>query len=204
MMSYADAASYVITLIAITLAPGPVALLLLVRSAAKDISGAIGFGIGFALGGLIIITAVCFGLGVWLSEVPELFEYGKYVMLAYILWMAYGLWKSSFQISKFGETVHRSDLSSLTAGMAACFISPYMMLLFPLVLPELVDITQIELPDFALVAVLTFASLAVGSGVIIVFASQICRIVKSPYSMRVLNRSLAGALALGGCWLAFA
>lgn len=203
-MSYADAASYIMTLIAITLAPGPVALLLLVRSAAKDISGAIGFGIGFALGGLIIITAVCFGLGVWVSEVPELFEYGKYVMLAYILWLAYGLWKSSFQISKFGESVHRSDLSSLTAGMAACFISPYMMLLFPLVLPELVDITQIELPDFAVVAALTFASLTAGSGVIIVFASQISRIVKSPHSMRVLNRFLASVLAFGGCWLALA
>ena len=203
-MSYADAASYFITLIAITLAPGPVALLLLVRSAAKDIEGAIGFSLGFALGGLIIITAVCFGLGVWLSEVPHFFEYGKYVMLAYILWLAFGLWKNSFQLRDIGEPTRRTFLSSLAAGMAACFISPYMMLLFPLVLPELVDITQVELPDFAIVAALTFAALIAGSATIIVFASQISRIAKSTRSLKILNRSLAGILAFGGCWLAYA
>lgn len=204
MMSYSDAASYVMTLIAITLAPGPAALLLLVRSAARDITGSISFSFGYALGGIIIITVVCFGLGVWLSEVPQFFEYGKYVMLAYILWLAYGIWKSSFQLTDTCEVSKRSVLSSFAAGMAACFISPYMMFLFPLVLPELVDITKIELPDFAMVVALTFAAIAVGSGVIIAFASQISRLTKTPYSMMILNRSLAGLLALGGGWLAFA
>ena len=42
---------------------------LLVRSASKDVSGAAGFGLGFALGGVIIITAVCFGLGAWFGDV---------------------------------------------------------------------------------------------------------------------------------------
>lgn len=203
-MSYADALSYVMTLVAITLAPGPVALLLLVRSASKDFAGAIGFSLGFALGGLIIITAVCVGLGAWLNEVPHFFEYGKYVMLAYILWLAFGLWKSSFRLSDSAELPRRSVLASLGAGTAACFISPYMMVLFPLVLPELVDITLIRLPDFAIVAALTFAALTAGSGVIIAFASQISRIAKSPRSMMILNRALAGILALGGGWLAFA
>lgn len=57
-MSYSDIASYFVTLIAITLAPGPVALMLIVRSASNDISGAVGFAMGFALGGLLITAAV--------------------------------------------------------------------------------------------------------------------------------------------------
>lgn len=201
-MSYSDAISYFVALIAITLAPGPVALLLIVRSASRDVAGAIGFGVGFALGGLMIITAVCFGLGTWMQDVPEFFVYSKYVMMAYILWLAYGIWNGGFDLSGECRTVNRSMLSALGAGVVTCFLSPYMMILFPLVLPEMMDITTIQLPQFAIVAALTFVSLVTGAGLIIVFAAQIHRMARSPRSMTILNRSLAGALAIGCGWLA--
>lgn len=73
-----------------------------------------------------------------------------------------------------------------------------------LVLPELMDIRTIKLPDFAIIAGLSFAPLTAGTGAIIVFASQINRLARSPRSMMILKRSLAGVLTLGGGWLAFA
>lgn len=202
-MSYSDIASYFTTLIAITLAPGPVALVLVVRSASKDILGALGFGVGFALGGLLIISAVCFGLGTWLTAVPEAFEYGKYVMMAYILWLAYGIWRGGFDLTGECDTKRLPILSSLGAGGLTCFISPYMVILFPLVLTGLMDITAIELPQFLILAVITFATLLAGSGLIIAFAAQISRLAHSPSSMMILNRCLASILVLGGGWMAF-
>lgn len=202
-MVFSDALSYFITLIAISLAPGPVALLLIVRSASRDISGAIGFGAGFAFGGLIIITAVCFGLGTWLQDVPEFFAYSEYVMLAYVFWLARRIWKGGFDLSSECRIVNRSMLSAICAGVATCFISPYMMILFPLVLPGMIDITTIHLPEFAVVAVLTFSALSLGAALIIAFAAQITRLARSPRSMMILNRSLSGILAIGGSWMAF-
>ncbi|MFT5043731.1 MAG: threonine/homoserine/homoserine lactone efflux protein [Porticoccaceae bacterium] len=46
--------------------------MLIVRSASKGVLGAFGFGIGYALGGVIITSVVCFGLGRWLTAVPDI------------------------------------------------------------------------------------------------------------------------------------
>lgn len=202
-MSFSDSVSYFMTLIAITLAPGPVALMLMVKSASNDILGALGFGVGFALGGLLIISAVCFGLGALLTAASEAFVYGKYVMMAYILWLAYGIWRGGFDLTGACDIKRLPILSSLGAGGLTCFISPYMMILFPLVLPGLMDITTIELPEFLIVALITFAALLAGAGLIIAFSAQISRLARSPRSMMILSRSLASILVLGGGWIAF-
>ncbi|MEP3299728.1 MAG: hypothetical protein ABJO27_25160 [Pseudoruegeria sp.] len=93
--------------------------------------------------------------------------------------------------------------ASISAGVLTCFISPYMMILFPLVLPELMNITTIALPSFAVVTALTFAAISTGSRIIIFFAAQIGRVIKSQIAMRRLNRSLATLLVLGGAAMAF-
>lgn len=203
-MNTADAFSYIVTVVAIALAPGPAALVILVRAASKDVLGAAGCGLGFALGGLIIITAVCFGLGAMTSAVPMFFEYSKYVMLAYMLWLACGIWKGGFDMQN-GEVVTKSSfLPAIGTGLTTCFVSPYMMLLFPLVVPELLNIDDIRLPSFAIVSAMTFLSLLVGCLMIVGFAAQISRLVRSPRGMQRLNQSLAGLLALAGLGMTFA
>ena len=202
-MIYSDLVSNFITLIAITLAPGPCVLMLIVRSASKDVLGAFGFGIGYALGGVVITSVVCFGLGAWLTVVPEVFEYSKYVMMAYILWLACGVWKGEFKLESECTSKRRSVLSSLGAGILTCFISPYMMVLFPLVLTNLIGTTEIKLQVFLILVVITFATVVAGSVFIIVLAAQISRFIRSPRSTMILNRSLASILVLGGGWMAF-
>jgi threonine/homoserine/homoserine lactone efflux protein len=78
-----------------------------------------------------------------------------------------------------------------------------MILLFPLVLPSLVDIATLGLTQFLIVAVLTFTALFLGAGLLVAFAAQISRLARSPRSMMILNRCLAGILVLGGGWIAF-
>ena len=203
MISLPDAGVYFLTLIAIAVAPGPVALVLLVRAASRQIPQAIGFGLGYALGGVIIITAVCFGLGAWLSAVPVFFEYSKYLMLAYIGWIALGVWKGGVDLDQAGPAPKGSTLRALLSGVLTCFISPYMMLLFPLMVPELLDLSHIALPDFAIVAVLTFLALLAGVALIIGFAAQISRLARTPKSMRLLNRGLATVVVCAGGAMAF-
>lgn len=197
-MSFADTFSYFITLVAIAIAPGPVVLMLMVRSASNDVRGAAGFGFGFAMGGVMIISAVCFGLSAWLTAIPEIFDYSKYVMIAYILWLARGIWKGGFNMNATCETARGSLRSAITAGLITCFISPYMMILFPLVLPEMMDISTIEMPDFLIIALSTFAALAAGAGLIVGFAAQLTRLARSERSMAMMNRSLASLLVVGG------
>ncbi len=202
MMSPADTFSYFVTLVAIAIAPGPVVLMLMVRAASNDVRGATGFGFGFAFGGVLIISAVCFGLSAWLTAVPEIFDYSKYVMIAYILWLARGIWRGGFNLNAACETTRGSMRSSIGAGLVTCFISPYMMILFPLVLPEMMSISEIRMPQFLVIALATFAALATGAGLVVIFAAQLKRLARSRKSMLIMNRSLASLLVAGGGWMA--
>lgn len=201
-MTFADLSSYFLTLIAIAVAPGPVVLMLMVRAAGNDVAGALGFSFGFALGGLAIITAVCFGMSAWLTAVPEVLDYSKYVMMAYISYLAIGIWRGGFNLDAEMSAAKRPALSSICAGVITCFISPYMMILFPLVLPGMMDIALIEMPEFLIIAIATFGALSCGAVLIVLFAAQLRRLARSPRAMRILNRSLASILMLGGGWMA--
>ncbi len=201
-MSVSEVMSYFLTLSAIMLAPGPVVLVLIVKAASKDIFGAIGFGLGYAIGAVMIISVVSFGLGAWLTTVPEFFKYSQFIMMAYILWLAMGVWKGGFSME--GKCAHQHrPLSSLGAGILTCFISPYMMILFPLVLTSSMGTTALEPSRFFMFVVITFATGIASSALIISLASQIGRLVRSPRSTMFLNRGLAGMLVFGGGWMAF-
>jgi len=203
-MQVADAVSYSLAMIAITLAPGPIALVLVARSASRDLFGALSFGLGYAAGGILIVAAVCFGLAAWLTTVPEVFAFSKYAMLAFVLWMAFGIWRGGFDPSPDGDTRPVRLLPGFCTGITASLVSPYMLILFPLVMPELMDITRIEMPEFLIIAVVTFSARMAGVALLIGLAAQLCRLARSPGAMVALNRGLAGLLALGGGWMAVA
>lgn len=198
-MSGFELMSYFVTLVTIAIAPGPVVLMLIVRAASNDIKGAVGFGIGFAMGGVAIITAVCFGMAAWLTAVPEIFEYSKYVLMAYLVWMARGIWKGGFDLNGHSTERRSTVAAAFGTGLMTCMISPYMMILFPLILPEMMNVTEIQMPGFLIICLTTFAALAAGAALVVVFAAQLRRIANSPRASRIMNRSLAVVLVgLGG------
>lgn len=203
MMSYSDIASYFVTLVAIAIAPGPMLLLLMARAAGNDIKGAIGFALGAALGILTIISAVCFGLSTWLATAPDALSFSKYLMLAYIAWIAWDMWKSGFDMD-VQVGVQRSGFGlAIGVGYTTCILSPYMLFLFPLVLPEVIEISVIKMPELLIISFTTFAAEATAAGLIIALAAQINRLARSPRSMMILNRCLASILVLGGGGMAF-
>ena len=197
-MLYMDVFSYFITVVALALAPGPVFVMLMARAASNDVKGAVSFALGSALGGLVIISAVCFGLSAWFTDVPDVFGYSKYLMIAYISWIASGIWRSGFEPNSTTKVKTQPVLSSIFAGFLTCMLSPYFMVLLPLSLPELLDISVIKMPDFLIAAVTTFFALIFGKAVIIGFAAQLRRIARSPKGTKIMNRSLAIVLVTVG------
>jgi threonine/homoserine/homoserine lactone efflux protein len=203
-MSFVDLFSYFVTLAAIAVAPGPMLLLLLTRAASNDAKGAFAFALGAAFGSLLIMTAVCFGLSAWLNSVPELLSYSKYIMLGYILWIARDIWAGGFDMTRKVVPQRSGFWLAIVAGFVTCILSPYMLVLFPLVLPEVLDITVIKMPEYLIIAFATFAAEASAAVLVICLASQLRRAVKSTRSMSILNRSLAVLLVSGGGWMALA
>ena len=200
-MPLLDLLSFFVTVLVLALAPGPAVLLIMVRAASNDIAGAIWFGIGVGFGGIVIIAAVCFGLSAWFSSSPEVFVYSKYFMLAYISWIAWTVWKGGFDMSADCETAPRSVRSAMMAGFITCFLSPYYMIILPLMLPEIVDIRVVEMPEFLGLAATTFLAMFGGAAIVAVFAAQLRRLARSARSMKIMHRSLAVVLMLCGGWM---
>jgi threonine/homoserine/homoserine lactone efflux protein len=203
-MTFLDTFSYYLTLVTIAVAPGPMLLLLMTRAASNDVKGAIGFALGAAFGSLTIITVVCLGLSVWLTEIPEVLTYSKYLMLAYILWIAKDMWQGGFDMNGTVKTARSGFGLAVAAGFATCILSPYMLVLFPLVLPEVMDITAVVMPDFLIITFTTFLAEATAAALIVGLASQLRRLTRTARSAMIMNRSLASVLMIGGGWLALA
>jgi threonine/homoserine/homoserine lactone efflux protein len=204
MMAFPDLFSYFATLVAIAVAPGPMLLLLMTRAASNDVTGAVGFALGAALGSLTIITAVCFGLSAWLSTVPDTLAFSKYLMLAYILWIAWDIWKGGFDMNRQTDGSRSGLCLSVCAGYSTCILSPYMLVLFPLVLPEVMDLRIITMPDYLIICLTTFFAEAFAAALVVGLATQLRRLARAPRSMRLMNRSLAMVLLFGGGWMALA
>lgn len=177
--------------------------MMMVRAASNDVKGVTSFGIESAIGGVVIISLVCVDLSAWLTAAPEVFEYSKYVLITYIFWVARSIWLGSFNMNVDFRAMRNSFGSSLCAGVAKCFISPYYMISLPLAVIEVMDVTIIEMPEFLIISLMTFAGFAVGAGLIAGFAAQLRRLVKSERSMAITNRALASLLVFGGGWIAF-
>jgi threonine/homoserine/homoserine lactone efflux protein len=197
-MGLADTIAYFVALVAISIAPGPVVLVQLVHAASNDSKGAAGVGLGWAIGGVLIIAGVFLGLGAWLTAVPAVFEYSKYVLLAYFFWLARRVWKGGFDMNGGCNIPRGTFWSAIATGLATCLVSPYMMMLFPLIITDMLDFAVIRLSEFAVVSVITFLGLALGAAIVVLCAAQLRRIAQSARSMLILNRSLATVLVGAG------
>jgi len=197
-MSLVDIFSYYTALVAIAIAPGPLMILLMTRAASNDLSGAIGFAFGTALGSLTLLSAVCFGMSVWLADLPEVLNYSKFLMILYILWVAYGMWRNGLDLSREQTPSKTGAVLAMVTGFLTCVSSPYMLILFPLLLPEIIDMTTIVMPDFLLVTGVTFLAEATAAALMIGLAAQLRRLVHSPRAVQIMNRSLAAILVILG------
>ncbi len=197
-MSLVDIFSYYTALVAIAIAPGPLMILLMTRAASNDLSGAVGFAFGTALGSLTILSAVCFGMSVWLADLPEVLNYSKFLMILYILWVAYGMWRNGLDLSREQTPSRTGAVLAMVTGFLTCVSSPYMLILFPLLLPEIIDMTTIVMPDLLLVTGVTFLAEATAAALMIGLAAQLRRLVHSPRAVQIMNRSLAAILVILG------
>ena len=201
-MQFNDAFLYMVTLVTLTLAPGPLVLFLLLRATANDRIGALGFGLGVALGDIAVIAAICFGLGVWAQSASWFSSAAEVGLLLYFGWLAANLWNGGFNlVAEDGVGVGTGIFAAVAAGAATCIVTPSTYGLYSVILPKLVDISELRIPGFMAIAALTFASLGVCFLVVVLFAEPLRRLSRSPKMVVRINRVLSCLLIGSACWM---
>ncbi len=194
-MDLATLSLYILAVAAVTVIPGPTMLLALnngalggKRIAACGIAGA-------ALSDLILIAAVGCGLGAILMASEQLFTIVKWVGVAYLMYLAYGLWRAPISpIQADTATAPLSGRAAFLRSLLVALSNPKGLLFFSAFLPQFIR------PEGALAA--QYITLALVTALIDVALMSVYAVgghhamrLLSGKAMRYVNRGCAGMLA---------
>ncbi len=199
-MDYSAVALYFAAVVAYTISPGPMMAVIIARTLGRDSKGAAALATGFCAGFVIAVLAVALGIGVWAQSRPDILSLGKYFGVAYLLWLAVGMWNGRSGANAAGQD-KGGWLASVCAGIALCLGNPATLLIYMILLPIIAPAGYINAGQMALVALVTFVAVgAVFFGTILI-ARQFNGIRASHASSRMVGRATAGTLALTSVWM---
>lgn len=201
-MDYTALVAYFAAVTALTAAPGPIVAVLVARSLGRDTGGATAFAAGLCMGDLLAVCAIAMGLGAWANSGPQWFELAKYAGVAYLLWLSFGMWNDR---SGVADAAPRKSgwLASSGAGLALCLGNPSTILIYMLLLPTVAPDGIQSGHDLAVVSLVTFAAVGVVFFGAIILARQVKRVIASPASTMLINRSTAAMTAATSLWVLF-
>lgn len=199
-MDYTSLAAYFLALTVFLVAPGPLMAVLIGRSIGSDSRGAVAFAAGLCTGNVLVASAVVMGAGLWAAGRPELLSLAKYAGVAYLLWLAMGMWNTDANL-KSRRQVRGGWLASVSAGVALCIGAPSILLFYMLVLPSVAPAGEASLDQLVLLLLATLASaIAVFFGTVLL-AGQFSRILASPTSSSMFSRLAAIMTAATAVWI---
>ena len=202
-MEYETILPYFIAVAALTAAPGPLMAVLVVRSLGRDTKGAASFAAGLCAGDMLAVLAVALGIGVWAQSVPGLLSLGKYLGVAYLLWLAAGMWNNRAGAASC-QPHNEGRLASAGAGMAVCLGNPSTLLIYMLLLPSVAPDGFANFEHLALVLLVTLSAVGGVFFGTILLARQVSRIIAAPASSNMPARIAAAAIGVSSVWILMA
>jgi threonine/homoserine/homoserine lactone efflux protein len=197
-MDHSALVAYFVALAALTAAPGPIMAVVIARSVGRDGWGALAFAAGLCLGDVLAVCLVAAGFGFWAEAKPELFAIGKYLGVAYLLWLAVGAWNARIGPTQAGR---RGLLASAAAGLALCLGNPSTVLIHMLLLPSVAPQGVSGLQDMALIAAIVLVAVGIVFFGTILLARQLSHIVSTPGLSHLFSRATAVVIALTSIWM---
>jgi len=188
------------TLGALTLAPGPLVAVLAARSASMDRPGACAMAVGICAGDVLVILTICAGLGFWLQAHPEIFSIAKYAGVGLLLWVAIRMWQAPIATTEHAAQASGILASALT-GFAVCLSSPQTVVMYLVLLPRVIDLTLVNAREIAILIAATVAALLAVFVMIILFSEVTKRVLKSSTGVMIWSRSMSLTIAASAIWV---
>ena len=197
-MALFDVLAYCAVLAGLTVTPGPLSAILVAKALAKDRVGAYAFSFGIALGDTLIIVLICLGLSVWIQSVPMIFSVGKGLALVMILWISYRILHRKHVRPDPEKVTKSSMISSTFAGLLMCAVSPQTLLLYLLLIPRVVNLSELKFSSLVGLLLITYLTLIISLSLVVFFADKIRPWILSNEASPAMDYVLAGTVALSG------
>lgn len=197
-MDFAALALFTGALLVSASSPGPGVAALVARVLGRGTDGAIAFAAGMAAGDLVWLAAAVLGLAVIAEHFQLAFMAIKYAGAAYLLWLAWKLWRAPAQPQEIAATTQREKpLPLFLAGLAVMLGNPKVMVFYLALLPSLIDVGRVGLLAYFELAAVIAAVLTLVYGFYIGLAARSRALFRSARAIRIVNRitgtTMAGA-----------
>lgn len=126
---------FALTVLPLIFTPGPDMLFILSQAMAKDAEAGMKATIGVCLGYLVHSVLVALGIAAIIVSFPILFETIKWLGVAYLLYLAFGLIKSVFS-NKQIVIEKKQTASPIKKGFFTALLNPKGMLIYFAILPQ--------------------------------------------------------------------
>jgi homoserine/homoserine lactone efflux protein len=156
---------------------------------------------GLQLGVCFLIAVVAAGLGALLATSALAFDAIKWCGVAYLIWLGFEQWRADAKVIEFGADHGASPRLLVIEGFLVNASNPKGIIFMLAVLPQFIDPTQPQLPQYLIcAATLVFTDLVVMSGYT-VLASRVLRALREPHHVRWMNRTFGGLFIAAGVLL---
>ncbi|MDD1497268.1 LysE family translocator [Agrobacterium sp. CNPSo 3708] len=187
--------AYAMALFIAAAIPGPGMTAIVARALGSGFRETFFMGLGLVLGDMVYLTAVILGLAFVAQTFQEAFMVLKFAGAAYLLYIAWKLWTAGLLPQDLQAKKSTSIGMSFLSGLFITLGNPKTMLFYVALVPTLIDIRGIGLPEYALLIGLTFTVLMAVLLPYILLASKARALLKRPSALTILNRIAAGILA---------
>jgi len=186
--------TFAIVLMVAVISPGPAIAALVSRIIARGTDGIAAFCAGLVLGDLIWLCCAMFGLAALAALFQPVFLIVKYVGAAYLVFLAWKLWRESSAPVK-AEPLRGQGRQLFGAAMLISLGNPKIMLFYLALMPTVIDLTRLTLVDMVELAVIVTVVVSAVLAGYVILAAQARRLFTSPRALRTVNRTAGLAMA---------
>jgi threonine/homoserine/homoserine lactone efflux protein len=183
--------------------PGPGIAAIVARVLGRGTRGAFAFTAGVAVGDVVWLTLAIAGLAVLAQTFYGVFLVIKWLGVAYLVYLAWGMWRAPTDAREIEADTRRERPATLfLAGLAVTMGNPKVMIFYLALLPTILDLARVTVLGYMELVLVTLSVLAVVFGLYITLAVRARRLFTSPRAMRLINRGSATAMAGAAAWVA--
>ncbi len=181
--------------------PGPSIAALTARVLTGGLRSVMPFLAAMWIGEGIWLTCAVLGLSALAAQASGVFLVLKWLGIAYLLWLAWGMWRAD-PAAKADLPQGRSGWGMFGAGLAVTLGNPKIMVFYVALLPSLIDLDTITTLGWAELMATMLVVLVAVDLVWALAADRARRLLRSARAMRIANR--LSASAMGGAAAAMA
>ncbi|WP_170936922.1 MULTISPECIES: LysE family translocator [Rhodomicrobium] len=201
-MSWHDLLGFILILAAAAAIPGPDIAAIVATGIGQGLGRAFRVVFGLILGHAVWMTAAATGLAALALALGAAFILIKIGAVAYLLYLAWSLWTAPVTEASAEEAPAPSGRAGIVTGLLVSLSNPKALVFFSAVVPSILPIQNLSLPDFALVIAASSLTFIVVFGAWALLAAKARAFLGRTANRRAINRG--SALLIAGSAVAVA